>query len=161
MIRSLVGNPAVIKALQVGLAAESHLNEQYRSDRQSVKFMGLGKLKGKLKQFGGDAHKWRTKLQKRLLFLGASIAYTMAPVIEPATLTLTLENELALEMAIVTPYEQAIQTAMQALDDTSRNLFEHLLKWHQKHVGWLEQQLTLVDGLATDSGESRYIAEKI
>jgi len=60
-------------------------------------------------------------------------------------------------MAILTPYEASVKIATTALDDTTRNLFEHLLKWHQKHVAWLEIQLRLIANL----GEKEYIAEKL
>jgi bacterioferritin (cytochrome b1) len=161
MKRALVGKPEVLRALESAVASEAHLNAQYRVDWRAAKFMGLRKVKGWLHKFGGHAHQWLKKVTDRTLLLGGSIAYEMEAIAEPDTLTALLQNELDLEMAIVGPYEAAIGVCAKALDDTSRNLFEHLLKWHQKHIGWLEQQLTLIDGLAKDTGESRYISEKI
>jgi bacterioferritin len=155
------GKPEVLKALQAAIASEAHLNAQYRTDWREVKFMGLKGIQGKIRKFGCDAHGWLKRVQDRVLFLGGSTAYDAAPVTEAESLTELLENELTLEMAIVTPYEQAIGTCTKALDDASRNLFEHLLKWHQKHVGWLERQLSLISGLAVGTGEARYISEKL
>jgi bacterioferritin len=152
------GKPQVIQALLAALAQEAHLNMQYRHDWRVAKFMGVKKIAGRLHDFGGDAHEWMKKVSDRILFLGGDTSYAIAPVTDQATLTEIFQSELASEMAIVQPYEQAILTAMQALDDTSRNLFEHLLKWHQKHVGWLEQQLRLITALG---GEAEYIAEKL
>jgi bacterioferritin len=151
------GNLDVIKALEAAAAQEAHLNLQYRLDARSLKFMGLKKLTCKMKKFGDGAHCFLKLLTDRTLFLGGDPGYDIAPVVEQTSVTALLKNALALEMAVVDPYEQNVQLSMKALDDTTRNLFEHLLKWHQKHIGWLEQQLRLIDGL----GETEYMAEKL
>lgn len=153
----MLGSPEVIAALQQAIGAEARLNLQYRLDWRSVKFMGARKVAKRLKEFGSDAHLWLRKATDRLLFLEAVPAYSIGDVAEGASLTETLQKELELEMGIVSPYEQSVQAAMEALDDTTRNLFEHLLKWHELHIGWLEQQLRLIEQL----GEKDYIAEKI
>jgi bacterioferritin len=151
------GNLDVLAALKAAAAQEAHLNLQYRLNTRSVKFMGLKKLTCKLHKFGDNAHRFLKLVTDRNLFLGGDPSYDIASVVEQTSVTELLKNALALEFAIVSPYEQNIQTAMKALDDTTRNLFEHLTKWHQKQIGWLEQQLRLIDGL----GETEYMAEKL
>lgn len=151
------GNLDVIKALQAAAAQEAHLNLQSRLDARSLKFMGVKKLACKVKKIGDNSHCYLKKVTDRILFLGGDPSYEIAEVAEQKSVTDLLKNTLALEMAIVEPYEQNIQTAMKALDDTTRNLFEHLLKWHEAEVGWIEQQLRLIDGL----GEAEYMAEKL
>lgn len=153
----MTGKPEVLATLQAAMAAEAKLNLQYRLDWRSVKFSGAKKLAKDLKEFGHDAHCWLRKVTDRLLFLEGQPSYQVPAVQEQLSVTATLVNELALEMAIVAPYEEAVQTAMKALDDTTRNLFEHLLKWHEKHVGYLEQQIRLIAIM----GENEYIAEKL
>jgi bacterioferritin len=153
----MTGSPEVIQTLQAAMAAESHLNQQYRLDRQQLKFIGVKKPAATIKKFGDDTHDWLRAVTNRVLFLGGATSYQSAPVVDQENVTSLLKNELALEMAIVQPYEEAVQIAMKALDDTTRNLFEHLLKWHQKHVAWLEQQLRLINAI----GEQEYIAEQI
>ena len=152
------GDPKVIEVLRFAVAQEAHLNAQYRSDWRTLKFAGLKKLAKVAHAFGDDAHCWLKKVQDRTLFLEGEIGYTPGAVIEVKTVTAVFQVELTLATAIVRPYEQAIQTCTAAFDDTSRNLFEHLLKWHQKHVGWLEQQLRLIAALGS---EAEYIAEKL
>ncbi len=151
------GNLNVIAALQAAAAQEAHLNLQYRLNTRSVKFMGLKKLTSKLDKFADDAHGFLKYVTDRNLFLGGDPSYETAAIVEQTSVTELLKNALELEVAIVQPYEQNIQVAVKALDDTTRNLFEHLLKWHEKHIGWLEQQLRLIDGL----GETEYMAEKL
>ena len=119
--------------------------------------MGLKKLTCKMKKYGDGAHTFLKMLTARTLFLGGDPGYDAGSVVEQTDVTALLKNALDLEMAIVQPYERNIQITMKALDDTTRNLFEHLLKWHQKHIGWLEQQLRLIEGL----GETEYMAEKL
>lgn len=151
------GNLDVIKALQSAATQEAHLNLQCRLDARSLKFMGVKKLACKVAKIGDGSHCYLKKVTDRLLFLGGDPSYEVAEVAEQKSVTDLLKNTLALEMAIVEPYEQAVQTAMKALDDTTRNLFEHLLKWHEAQVGWLECQLRLIEAL----GEAGYIAEKL
>jgi bacterioferritin len=151
------GNLDVIKSLQSAAAMEAHLNLQSRLDTRSLKFMGVNKLACKLDKIADHAHCYLKKVTDRVLFLGGDPSYAVSDIAEQKSVTDLLKNTLALEMAIVEPYEQGVQTAMKALDDTTRNLFEHLLKWHEKEIGWLEQQLRLIDGL----GEAEYMAEKL
>lgn len=152
------GNPDVIRALQAALALEAQLNLKYRLDWRVLKFNGLRKLTGRFDQFGDDAHCWLEKVTDRILFLGGDPSYAVAGALTRSpNLTEMIQADLALEMAIVEPYERAVQIAMAALDDTTRNLFEHLLKWHEKHVGKLEQMLRLIDGLT----EEEFIAEQL
>lgn len=151
------GSSAVISTLQSGLAREAQLNLQYRMNTQQVRNLGVKGLKKKMDGFGDDAHFFMKKLTRRILFLEGNAGYQVAKIVEVDSITSMLQAALQLELSIVSPYEQAVQTAMQALDDTTRNLFEHLLKWHQQHVDWLEQQLRLIEAL----GEATYISTKV
>lgn len=156
------GNLQVIETLKAAMVIEGHLNLQYRLDWRAVDLMGGKKIAKHLKHFGHDAHEWLRKVTDRLIFLGGDPGYSIPAIVQASTLTETLQNELDLEMAAVKPYEEAVQIAMKALDDTTRNLFEHLLKWHEnRHIMWLEQQLALIKGFDEDTGEARYLAEKL
>ena len=151
------GDPKVITALEAALVASSHLNIQYRADWRTTKFNGVKKVAKWIHWLGSDAHHWVKKFSDQVLILGGSVSYTPSAVVSKPTLTETFENELALEYATKTPQEQAIQTAMAALDDVSRNLLEHSLKASAKRIGWLEQQLRLIKAM----GEDEYVAEKM
>ena len=153
----MTGNPDVIKALQFALTSEAHLNLQCRLDARSLKFMGVKKVARRIYDLGDSAHCYMKYVTDRLLFLGGDAGYQIAKVSEQATLSALLENQLALENAIIQPFEEAVQTCMKALDDASRNLFEHLLKWQEKDMLWISRQLELIKGM----GEQEYIAEKL
>lgn len=151
------GSPQVIETLQSAAAAEAHLNLQYRLDTRLLKFMGIRQVAKHADEYGNDTHDFLKYVTKRILFLEGDPSYQIPKVVEQSTLTALLKAELALELAIVKPYEDAVQVAMKALDDSTRNLFEHLLKWHEKHVDWLERQVRLIEGM----GEATYISAKL
>ena len=150
------GNLEVIQALQAALAREAQLNMQYRHDWRIVKFMRVKAVARKLHKLGGEAHSFMKKVADRILFLGGGTNFAVGQIVDQQNLTAIFAGELALEMGIVQPYEQSVQLAMKALDDTTRNLFEHLLKWHEEHVAWLEGQQRL---MASMGGEAEYIQE--
>jgi bacterioferritin len=68
-----------------------------------------------------------------------------------------LESDLKLEISAVSLYNQAIQSAREEGDNTSRELFERLLKDEEEHVDWLEAQLHQIAEL----GYERYLSQQI
>lgn len=151
------GSPEVIATLQAALLAAAQLNLQYRMDWRSLKFLGVKKTAKKVHKLGGDAHDWMKHFTDRLLFLEAKPTYQIPEIAEETTVTDLLQNALTLEMAFIAPQEAAVQVAMKALDDTTRNLFEHSLKAGEKRIAWLSQQVNLIKGM----GEQMYISEKL
>ena len=159
MSKTFPGNPAVIKALQAALVSEAHLNLQYRSYQRLLKFMGVKATSKKMNKFGDDAHYWMKQVSDQILFLGGDAQYSIPAIADPDPQTVTglLSSALALETAIVQPYEDAIETARVSRDDVTRNLYEHLRKDHNHHLGWLMRQLNLIEGM----GEPTYVSTKI
>jgi bacterioferritin len=151
------GDPKVIAGLQAALAQEATLQLQYQADARQLKSMGLDGLASKVCGFGTDSKCFLKKLMRRLLLFRSPIGYSPDAVVDRSDITELLSGELALEMAIVNPYEQQIQVAQKAFDDTTRNLYEHLLKWHQEHVEWIEKQQAQLDKV----GETDYFSEKM
>jgi bacterioferritin len=156
-MKTFPGDPKVIAVLHDALIYEAHMNLQYRLDQRLLKFMGAKKVASKFHAFGDDAHSWMGMLTKQILFLGGDAAYQIPPITSPSTLTDLLQDALALEMATVQPFEQAIEICRLAFSDAERNIFEHLRKWENRHIGWLMTQLNLIGGI----GESEYLAEKL
>ena len=52
-----------------------------------------------------------------------------------------LDNDMGLEMAALTILRPGIRTCMEAADDGSRELLEHILVDEEKHVDWIEALL--------------------
>lgn len=154
---AMQGSSLVIDTLKSAAAAEAQLNLQSSLYTRKLKYLGVGKVAKKVCEIGDNTHWYLKKVTDRILFLEGDLTYTLPPIADADTLTQILLNLQSLETALIKPYEEAVQTAMAAFDDTTRNMFEHLLKWHQKELGWLEQQLSLIEKL----GEDEYIAEKL
>lgn len=153
----MVGNPEVLRTLTAALSAERHLNLQCRQDADSLKCMGAKKTSKKINHFADNAHGYYRRLTHRILFLEGDPSTAIAATVEMDSLTAVLKNQLDLRVGLVGSMETAIQVAMKAFDDATRNLFEHLIKWMQKEIGWLETQLSLIKKL----GESDYLSEML
>jgi bacterioferritin len=151
------GNPSVIATLQVALKSATQLHVQYRADRSVLQFMGIKRVAKHIGKFGDDTHEWMAEFKKRLLLLGGTIDTVIGPIVQRNTIGDIFTAELAAEMAFKDPSEDAVQVAVNARDDTTRNLFEHLLKDSEERIGWLEQQIRLL----TSIGEPEYISAKI
>lgn len=151
------GDPKVIKGLQAALSLEATLQLQYHADSRMLKAMGLKSLAHKASDYGEDGEGFLDMLMKRLLYFQQSVAYDCDGVADRSDIAGLLAGELELETAVVDPYEQQIQVATAALDDTTRNLYEHLLKWHEQHVEKLEREQALLETL----GKEDYISARL
>jgi len=157
------GNTNVIQALRAALPLEAQINLQYRMNARLLKFQGVKKASCRFMGFADEAHDFLEAITDQLLFLSdeagdATAAYQMAAVTNPLTVTEMLEEALALEMAVSTHYETSIPVCVASYDDETRNLFEHLIKWHHGIVRWLEKKLR---NIATYGEEEVILAGKL
>jgi bacterioferritin len=152
------GAPEVVTLLNEAVGLEATLNEQYRLDSRSIKYLGLKGLKKKYEAFGDDVSNWRRDLLDRVYFLGGTPTYTVNSPTERLTVTDLFTMTHDFEVNICTIFEKDIQVAMRALDDNTRNMFEHFIKWHQdQHISWFEKQLRLIGAI----GEAEYISARV
>lgn len=162
MKRTLDGSPEVITALQAVLAAEAHLNIQYRRDWRRVKVWGFKKVAAKLKDLGDNTHDFMKILQDRLSVLGGGDAeYTIGAINAPPSLTAVFQGELQLEQQLIDLGRTAIRVSVTNGDEATAEKMRHIEERHEDAAIWLEQQLNLIDGFEEDSGEARYGAEKL
>lgn len=68
-----------------------------------------------------------------------------------------LENDLSLEGAALTVLHPGIKTCVEAGDDSSRELLEHIVVDEEKHVDWIESQLHQI----SEVGYQNYLAQQI
>jgi bacterioferritin len=151
------GDPKVLKMLQASAASEAQLILQCRLDARTLKYMGLKSLACKLNKLGKNSQAYLKEVTDRILLLQGDASCDVASVQQQTSLTALLKNQRDLQMAVMAPYSDGVVTARTANDDGTRNVFHHLLKWHEDDIGWIERQLALVNNL----GESNYIAAKI
>jgi bacterioferritin len=152
------GDPKVLDCLEQAATFEAHLVLQYKLDARSLKDMGLKKLAKCAKKWRKQPDSFLKQITDRILFLEGSPEYDGGKVADHTTVTELLQDELALEVAIIEPYEKFVVVCQQELDDTSRNLFEHALKAHEYNIEDIERELSLIKKVG---GEAAYIAARI
>ncbi len=152
------GNPKVIASLNEALKEELTAINQYFLHAEMCENWHYHKLGDFIKKQSIDEMKHAEVLIERLLFLDATPNMT-----EPMRLTVgqnvkeQLESDLKLEIEAVGLYNRAVETAREAGDNASRELFERLLKDEEEHVDWLEAQLHQVKEI----GYERYLSQQI
>ena len=152
------GNPKVIKELNDALREELTAINQYFLHAEMCENWGYRKLSDYIKKQSIDEMKHAEILIERLLFLDAIPNMT-----EPMQLAVgknvkdQLESDLKLEIQAVALYNKAVQVSREEGDNTSRELFERLLKDEEEHVDWLEAQLHQIGEI----GYERYLSQQI
>ena len=152
------GKPKVIALLNEALKEELTAINQYFLHAEMCENWHYSKLGEYIKKQSIDEMKHAEELIERILFLDATPNMT-----ELMTLTVgknvkeQLESDLKLELAAVDMYNRAVQVCRDEGDNTSREIFERLLKDEEEHVDWLEAQLHQIQ----EMGYERYLSQQI
>lgn len=158
MMADMLGNPKVIAALNQALKEELTAINQYFLHAEMCENWHYTRLGAYIKKQSIDEMKHAETLIERILFLDATPIMT-----EPIQLSVgenvreQLESDLKLEVEAVRMYNRAIETAREAADNASRELFEKLLKDEEEHVDWLEAQMHQIKEI----GYERYLSQQI
>ena len=151
------GDEKVIAKLNEALREELTAINQYFVHAELCHNWGYHKLGNYIRKQSIDEMKHAEALLERVIFLDG------VPTMEPLALTIgqtvrdQLRNDLDLELKAVVSYNDAIAVARDNRDNTSRDLFERLLKDEEGHVDFLEAQLGLIEQL----GYERYLAQQL
>lgn len=151
------GNDQVIAKLNEGLREELTAINQYFVHAEMCHNWGYHRLGTFVRKQSIGEMKHAEDLLERIIFLDGT------PQMEPLPLTIgvdvkaQLRNDLDLELKAVVMYNESIKVAQDAGDNTSRELFERLLKDEEEHVDFLEAQLHQIEQL----GYERYLAQQI
>ena len=152
------GNEKVLQCLNESLKAELTAINQYFLHAAMCHNWGYERLAKKQRQESIEEMKHADKLLERLLFLEGTPNMTdLYPIQIGANVKQQLENDLALELRAVPQLNDAIQTAVAAGDNASRELFEEILVDEEEHVDYLEGQL----GIIKEIGLELYLAQQI
>src|ERR1041384_6698669 len=152
------GKPKVIALLNEALKEELMAINQYFLHAEMCENWHYSKLGDFIKKQSIDEMKHAETLIERILFLDATPTMT-----ESMTLTVgknvkeQVESDLKLELGAVEMYNRAVQVCRDEGDNTSRELFEPLLKDKEEHGDWLEAQLHQVQ----EMGYERYLSQQI
>jgi len=151
------GNDQVIAKLNEGLREELTAINQYFVHAEMCHNWGYHRLGNYIRKQSIGEMKHAEELLERIIFLEG------IPKMDPLPLTIgqdvkaQLRNDLDLELKAVVMYNEAIKVAREAGDNTSRELFERLLKDEEEHVDFLEAQHHQIEQL----GFERYLAQQI
>jgi bacterioferritin len=152
------GNPKVLATLNQALHEELTAINQYFLHAEMCENWHYDRLGDLIKKQSIGEMKHAEEIIERILFLDGTPNLT-----EHIDLTIgknvkeQIESDLKLEVNAVAMYNQAVETARQASDNASRELFERLLKDEEEHVDWLEAQVHQMKEL----GYERYLSQQI
>ena len=152
------GNPKVIALLNMALKEELTAINQYFLHAEMCENWKYSKLGDYIKKQSIDEMRHAETLIERILFLDGTPNLTeLMQLSVGKDVKQQLENDLKLELAAVTMYNDAVKVARDEGDNSSRELFERLVKDEEEHVDWLEAQLHQIKEL----GYERYLSQQI
>jgi len=151
------GHPKVIAELNKALREELTAINQYFLHAEMCENWGYSRLAEYIKKQSIGEMKHAEVLMERILFLDGT------PSMQPLELKVgrsvkdIIQSDLALEIAAVKQYNDAVQVATSQGDNGSRDLLVQLLKDEESHVDWLEAQVHQIKEL----GYERYLTQQM
>jgi bacterioferritin len=152
------GNKQVLEVLSQVLRKELTGINQYYLHAKMCENWGYKRLRKIMREESIEEMRHADKVMERILFLeGTPNLSAYDKIMIGSTVKQQLENDLGLEMAALTVLRPGIKTCLEASDDSSRELLEHILVDEEKHVDWIEAQLHQID----EVGYQNYLAQQI
>ena len=152
------GKAKVIAHLNEALKAELTAINQYFLHAEMCENWGYHRLGGIIKKQSIDEMKHAEELIERILFLEGVPNMGMGLKLKTgANVKAQLENDLNLELDAFTHYNASVKVCMEEGDNTSREIFERLLKDEEKHIDFLEAQLHVIG----EAGLPQYLTEQM
>jgi bacterioferritin len=152
------GNPEVIAYLQEVLKAELTAINQYFLHAEMMENWGYQKLAAYTRKESIEEMMHAEKLIERILYLdGAPTMNELFPLRIGQNVKAQIENDLALEYEAVPRLNKAVNAAVAAGDNGSRDLFEKILIDEEHHVDYLEAQLHMI----REMGYENYLAQQL
>jgi len=152
------GSVDVIKVLNEVLRKELTGINQYFIHSKMCKNWGYEVLAGVHWKESIDEMKHADLLTERILFLeGVPNINAYDKILVGSTVKQQLENDLGLEQAALTVLRPGIKTCLDAQDDATRELFEHIVVDEEHHIDWIESQVHQIQ----EVGYENYLAQQI
>jgi bacterioferritin len=152
------GKPEIIDALNEILTGELTAVNQYFVHARMCENWGYQKLWKHIREESIDEMKHADILIERVLYLeGIPNVQRLAKVNIGQTVPEQLKLDLEVERVAVTRLNASIELCRSLGDNGSRHLLENILESEEKHVNWLEAQLSLLEQV----GEPQYLAQQI
>jgi bacterioferritin len=152
------GNERIIGLLQEALKAELTAINQYFLHAEMCENWGYERLSKITRKESIEEMRHAEALLERILFFdGSPNMSELFPLRIGANVKAQMENDLALELEAVPRLNRAIQAAVEAGDNGSRELFEKILVDEEHHVDFLEAQLHMIQ----EMGYENYLAQQL
>lgn len=152
------GDAKVIAYLQEVLTAELTAINQYFLHAEMMENWGYHKLAGITRKESIEEMQHAEKLIERMLYLDATPNMSeLFPLRIGQAIKDQLANDLALEYEAVPRLNKAINAAVDAGDNGSRDLFESILVDEEHHIDFLEAQLHMI----SEMGYENYLSQHI
>ncbi len=152
------GNQKVIDALNAVLTGELTAINQYFLHARILEDWGMFRL-GKIEYEASiDEMKHADQLIKRILFLeGLPNVQKLNRISIGQNVQEVIESDLKVEYEALELLKECVETAEEAKDFASRDLFSEILRSEEEHVDWLETQQSLINS----AGLQNYIQSQI
>jgi len=155
------GDPKVIEYLNECLKAELTAINQYFLHAEMMENWGYLKLAGHTRRESIDEMKHAEALIERILFLdGVPKMDQLFELHIGETVKQQFQNDLDLELLALPRLNRAVNAAVEAADNGSRDLFESILTDEEEHVDYLEAQLHMIEEIGYDNYLAAQMEEK-
>ncbi len=152
------GDPKVIKVLNDVLRKELTGINQYFVHAKMCQNWGYEALRHAIWDESLGEMKHADRIVERILFLdGMPNVSGYDKIMIGSNIKQQLENDLGLESAALEVLKPGIKTCLEAGDDASRELLEHIVVDEEHHVDWIEAQLHKIE----EVGYQNYLAQQI
>lgn len=152
------GSPEIIKILNDVLRKELTGINQYFIHSKMCKNWGYEVLAGVAWKESIEEMKHADQIIERILFLeGIPNLSAYDKISVGSSVQQQLSSDLGLEEAALVVLRGGIKTCLDASDNASRELLEHILVDEEEHVDWIETQLHQIKEL----GAENYLAQQI
>lgn len=152
------GDAKVLDFLQECLTAELTAINQYFLHAEMMENWGYERLGKITRKESIEEMVHAEKILHRILYLDGSPNMSQLFNLRIGqTVKEQLENDLALEYEAVPRLNRAVNAAVAAGDNGSRDLFESILKDEEHHVDYLEAQLHMIK----EMGYENYLAQNM
>jgi bacterioferritin len=154
------GDSTVIEYLNKALRSELTSINQYWLHFRLLENWGYRDLAKKWRKESIEEMEHADKIIHRIIFLdGFPNLQVLDPLRIGQNVKEVLDCDLATEMAARALYEEAATYCHGAKDYVSRDLFEDVMKDEEKHIDFLETQLTLVSNLGVELYAQHHIGK--
>ena len=152
------GDKKVVEELNAALSSELTAIVQYMTQSEMCQNWGYKRLGERTKARAIEEMRHAEGLIERIIFLES--APTVDVGLKPQlgnNVQEQMEINLKDEQDAVRQYNQAVKVCVEARDEGSRALFEHMIQDEERHVDFLEAQLHSIK----EMGIANYLAQQL